>query len=60
MFVVIFTVDLIFLQAFARDVMFYLLFSFVVFQAVLLGHNVLGGTNDGFANNILHINKKTH
>jgi hypothetical protein len=26
----------------------------------LLGHNVLGGTNDGFANNILHINKKTH
>jgi hypothetical protein len=24
----------------------------------LFGHNVLGGTNDSFANNILHINQK--
>lgn len=58
MFVVIFTMNLIFLQAFTRDVMFCSLFSFVLFQVVLFGHNVLGGTNDGFVNNILHRNQK--
>jgi hypothetical protein len=58
MFIVIFTMNLIFLQAFTRDVMFYLLFSFVLFQVILFGHNVLGGTNDGFVNNILHRNQK--